>query len=221
MMGYARDERLALCGVLDDAGPREPTLCEGWSTADLAAHLVMRERRPDAAVGIAVGPLAAYTRRVQRRLAERTPYARLVQAIREGPPRLSPLRIADEQVNLVEFFVHSEDVRRARPGWEPRPISQDLSDALWHRLRMARFVLRKVPVGVEFARDDEPDPDRPGGPAGARVRITARARTPAVTVTGAPAELTLWALGRTAVARVRLDGSEDAVRGIRAATWGA
>jgi uncharacterized protein (TIGR03085 family) len=162
MMGYARDERLALCAVLDDAGPREPTLCEGWATLDLAAHLVVRERRPDAAVGILGGPMARYTGRIQRKLAERTPYPRLVQAIRAGPPRLSPLRVADEQVNLVEFFVHNEDVRRARPGWEPRAISQDLADALWRRLRMARFVLRKVPVGVEFARDDQPQPDRPG-----------------------------------------------------------
>jgi uncharacterized protein (TIGR03085 family) len=221
MMGYARDERLALCAVLDDAGPREPTLCEGWATLDLAAHLVVREHRPDAAVGIVFGPLARYTGRVQRRLAERKPYPRLVQAIREGPPRLSPVRIADEQVNLVEFFVHNEDVRRARPGWEPRAISQDLAEALWRRLRMARFVLRKVPVGVEFARDDQPEPDRPGGPATARVRMTARARTPTVTVTGAPSELTLWALGRTGAARVRLDGSEDAVQALRTATWGA
>jgi len=221
MMGYARDERLALCAVLDDAGPREPTLCEGWATLDLAAHLVVRERRPDAAVGIVGRPLARYTRRVQRRLAERTPYPRLVQAIREGPPLLSPMRFADEQVNLVEFFVHNEDVRRARPGWEPRAISPELADALWRRLRMARFVLRKVPVGVEFARDDEPEPGRPGGLAVARVRMTARARTPTVTVTGAPSELTLWALGRTAAAQVRLDGSEDALQALRAATWGA
>jgi uncharacterized protein (TIGR03085 family) len=221
MMGYARDERLALCSVLDDVGPREPTLCEGWATLDLAAHLVIRERRPDAAVGIVGGPLAGYTKRVQRRLAERMPYKRLVQTIRDGPPQLSPMRLAEEQVNLVEFFVHNEDVRRARPGWEPRAISPGLADALWHRLRMARFVLRKVPVGVEFARDDEPEPDRSGGPAQARVRMTAKARTPAVTVTGAPAELTLWAFGRTGAARVRLDGSEDAVRALKNATWGA
>lgn len=221
MMGYARDERLALCGVLDDVGPRQPTLCEGWATLDLAAHLVIRERRPDAAVGIVGGPLAGYTNRVQRRLAERMPYKRLVQTIRDGPPRLSPMRMAEEQVNLVEFFVHNEDVRRARPGWEPRAISRDLADALWHRLRMARFVLRKVPVGVEFARDDVPEPDKSGAQAPARVRITAKARTPAVTVTGAPAELTLWAFGRTGAARVRLDGSEDAVRALKNATWGA
>jgi uncharacterized protein (TIGR03085 family) len=216
MMGYARDERLALCALLDETGPRAPTLCDGWATLDLAAHLVLRERRPDAAAGIVLAPMASYTRTVQRRLAQRTPYPRLVQAIRDGPPRLSPMRMAgaDERVNLVEFFVHHEDVRRARAGWEPRDISRGLTEALWRRLGMARFILRKVPVGVEFARDDEP------GAGAARVRITARARTPAVTVTGHPGELTLWALGRTSAARVRLDGSDAAVSVLRAASWG-
>jgi uncharacterized protein (TIGR03085 family) len=216
MMGYARDERLALCALLDEAGPGEPTLCDGWATLDLAAHLVLRERRPDAAAGIVLAPLAGYTSRVQRRLAGGTPYRRLVQAIREGPPRLSPMRIgsADEQLNLVEFFVHHEDVRRARAGWEPREISQGLTEALWRRLRVARHILRKVPVGVEFARDD-------GAAAGAaRVRITATARTPTVTVIGRPGELVLWALGRTGAARVRLDGSETALGALSAARWG-
>jgi hypothetical protein len=51
------------------------------------------------------------------------------------------------------------------------------------------------------------------------VRITAKARTPVVTITGAPAELTMWALGRTTAARVRLDGSEADVRALSTASW--
>lgn len=214
MMTYARDERLALCALLDEAGPRAPTLCEGWATLDLAAHLVLRERRLDAAAGIPGGPLAGYNRRVQRKIADRTPYPSLVRAVRDGPPFLSPFRIPglSERANLIEYFVHHEDVRRARPGWQPRQLDQDLSDTLWRMLRMSRYVLRKVPVGVELVRDDEP------APAG-RVRTTARARTPVVTVTGTPAELTMWALGRTGAAQVRLDGSQAAIAALHAATW--
>ena len=78
---YARDERLALCVLLDESGPQAPTLCEGWLTADLAAHLVLRERRPDAALGILGGPLAGYTDRVRRGMTARTPYPLLVEAI--------------------------------------------------------------------------------------------------------------------------------------------
>jgi uncharacterized protein (TIGR03085 family) len=221
MMRYARDERLALCALLDQTGPREPTLCEGWTTLDLAAHLVLREHRPDAGLGMLGGPLAARTRRLQRRLTERTPYQSLVQMIRTGPPRLSPFRLpgADERANVVEYFVHHEDVRRAQPGWQPRKLDQGLTEVLWRRLGLARFLLRKAPVGVELARDDEPDGAAPGGRGRPRVRITAKARTPVVTVTGSPAELTMWVLGRTTAARVRLDGGEADVAALAAARW--
>ncbi len=219
-MRYARDERLALCALLDETGPGAPTLCAGWTTLDLAAHLVLREHRPDAGAGVLGGPLAGHTRRVQRKLAERTPYPRLVQEIRNGPPRLSMFGLpgADERANLMEYFVHHEDVRRGSPGWEPREMGKDLADVLWKRLRMARLILRKAPVGVELARDDQPEPE-PGSNAGSRVRITAKARTPVVTVTGTPAELTMWTFGRTTAARVRLDGSEAAVSALKTASW--
>ncbi|HLI39840.1 MAG TPA: TIGR03085 family metal-binding protein [Streptosporangiaceae bacterium] len=215
-MGYSRDERLALCALLDEAGPDAPTLCEGWTTRDLAAHLVLRERRPDAAAGILGGPLAAYTARVQQRLSAQTPYRDLVEAIRNGPPKLSVWAIPgmEEQAGIVEYFVHHEDVRRAAPGWEPRDIGPGLADALWARLRMARFTLRKVPVGVEFARDDT------GGEGGsAAFRMTVRQRTPVVTVIGSPAELTMWASGRVSAARVRMDGAEAAVSTLTQARW--
>src|SRR5579884_3787662 len=119
-MSYSRDERRALCGLLHDTGPDAPTLCEGWATRDLAAHLVLREYRPDAGAGMLGGPLAGYTARAQRRLTERTPYPRLVEMIRGGPPRLSVFGLpgVDARANLVEFYVHHEDVRRAAPGWE-------------------------------------------------------------------------------------------------------
>ena len=212
-MSYSREERLALCALLDETGPDAPTLCEGWTTGDLAAHLVLRERRPDAAAGVAGGPLAGYTARVQQRLRERIPFPDLVRMIKSGPPRLSVMALPgmDERVNAVEFFVHHEDVRRAADGWEPRALGSGESDMLWDRLRMARFMLRKAPVGVELARDD-------GGPA-TSYRITARNATPAVTVVGSPAELTLWVMGRRAAARVRMDGMQAAVTKLAGANW--
>ncbi len=232
-MTYARDERVALCALLDEVGPGAPTLCEGWRTADLAAHLVLRERRPDAGLGMLGGPLARYTRRVQQGLTGRMPYPQLVQAVRTGPPRMSVFGLpgVDERANLVEFFVHHEDVRRARSDWQPRDLDPGLSEALWKGLRMARFILRRAPVGVEFARQEPPGAagaasgaGGAGGAGGAStapspVRITAKAAAPVVTVTGAPAELTMWALGRTSAARVRLDGSEADVRALSQATW--
>jgi uncharacterized protein (TIGR03085 family) len=214
---YARDERTALCALLDETGPKAPTLCEGWQTRHLAAHLVLRERRPDAAAGILGGPLAGHTKRVTETLATQTPFPHLVAQIRNGPPALSPFRIhgVDERANLVEYFVHHEDVRRAANGWEPRGVKDGLADALWQRLRMGRILFRRAPVGVELVRDDlTVDPGQQ------QVRMMAKAKTPVVTVTGHPAELMMWALGRATAAHVRLDGSADAVRRLREARIG-
>ena len=215
-MTLAREERLALCALLDQTGPQAPTLCEGWTTRDLAAHLVLREHRPDAGAGVMGGPLASYTRRVQRSITERTPYPRLVETIRNGPPRFSFFAIpgVDERTNVVEYFVHHEDVRRGAPGWAERKISTELSETLWQRLRMARFLLRKAPAGIELVRDD-----LPADSGSQRVRITAKASTPMVTVTGSPAELTLWTLGRISAAQVRLEGSDTALEKLAAPGW--
>jgi len=223
-MSHARDERLALCTLLDELGPDQPTLCAGWQTADLAAHLVLRERRPDASLGILGGPLAGHTRKVQAAMVAHIPFPKLVNQIRSGPPVLSPFRIpgADEQGNLVEYFVHHEDVRRAQPDWQPRDLSNELSQVLWGRLRMARMILRKAPVGVELAREPDAGPNgENGGPQHdqARLRITAKAKTPVVTVAGTSAELTMWTMGRTTAANVRLDGSEADVDALKAASW--
>jgi uncharacterized protein (TIGR03085 family) len=211
-VSYSRVERLALCDLLDKTGPDAPTLCEGWTTGDLAAHLVLREHRPDAAAGVMGGPLAGYTARVQQRIKERTPFPDLVRTIRSGPPLLSFMSLPgmDERTTAVEYFVHHEDIRRAVPDWTPRQLGRGESDMLWQRLRMARFMLRKAPVGVELARDDAD-----GG--GQVYRITARNATPAVTVVGSPAELTMWVMGRTSAARVRFDGTEAAVRKLTSA----
>jgi uncharacterized protein (TIGR03085 family) len=215
---YARDERLALADVLEKLGPEAATLCDGWKTADLAAHLVLRERRPDAAIGIMGGPLAGYTRKLLRSTAERTPYPMLVEQVRTGPPRLSVFGIpgADARLNFGEFFVHHEDVRRAQPGWEPRDLDPGMTEEIWSQLPRARLLLRKVPVGIEFARDDVREPSD-GQPT---VRITVRRRPPVVTVIGGPAELLMWSFGRTGAAHVKLEGAPADVTALTQARWG-
>jgi uncharacterized protein (TIGR03085 family) len=204
---YSRDERLALAALLDQAGPDAPTLCAGWQTRDLAAHVVLRERRPDAGAGMMGGPLAGYTERLQRQYLGRYSYPELIELFKAGPPRLSPFAIGgfDAMVNTVEYFVHHEDVRRAAEGWTERELPAGLSDALWKRLKGSRLFLRAAPTGIVFARADAT------GLANIATPITAKNATPSVTVTGTPAELTLWSTGRAAVAQVELDGPDEAV----------
>ncbi|MCZ9345269.1 TIGR03085 family metal-binding protein, partial [Streptomyces sp. TRM76130] len=141
---FAKRERLLLVELLETAGPDAPTLCEGWRTRDLAAHLVVRERRPDAVGGAVIKPLASRLERVMAEYAAK-PYAELLQLLRSGPPRFSPFSVkqVDEAANTVEFYVHAEDVRRARPDWTPRELDRVFQDALWSRLeRTARLLGR-------------------------------------------------------------------------------
>ncbi|GII65793.1 TIGR03085 family protein [Sphaerisporangium krabiense] len=210
-MNHARAERAALCDLLDELGPDAPTLCEGWTTADLAAHLVLRERRLDAAAGIAVPALAGRTAAVQERIKNRGGYRELVDAVRQGPPRWSPYGLVpglDAAVNTLEMFVHHEDVRRARPGWEPRELPADLAELLWKRVTAgARLMFRRSPVGVILRHTD-------GRKAGAKKA------EPHVIVTGDPAELLMFAFGRQDHARVTCAGDPPSVGRLTAARLG-
>jgi len=200
MTTHAQRERLLLADLLERSGPDAPTLCEGWTTRDLAAHVVVRERRGDAAAGLVIPRLADRLQRVRKEYAAK-PYDELVQLIRTGPPRLSPfaLKQLDEASNTVEFFVHSEDVRRAAPDWTPRTIDPVFADALWSRLeRGARLFGRRSPVGLVLRCPD------------GRTTV-AHKGTPVVTVTGEPAELTMFVFGRQSAAKVEAEGDEDAV----------
>ncbi|MFH8371346.1 TIGR03085 family metal-binding protein [Streptomyces sp. NPDC018031] len=209
MSTHAKRERLLLADLLEASGPQAPTLCDDWTTRDLAAHLVVRERRADAAGGLLVKPLAARLERVQAEFTAK-PYEELIQLIRTGPPRFSPfaLKQVDEAANTVEFFVHGEDVRRAQPDWTPRPVDPVLADALWSRIeRAGRLFTRRSPVGLVLRRPD------------GRTAVAHRG-TPVVTLTAEPGELLLFLYGRQDAARVEVDGDKEAVARLREADLG-
>ena len=165
-MNWARHERQELADLLTAVGPDAPTLDEGWTTSDLAAHLVIRDRRPDAAVGLVVrAPRGA--RREGAPAGARAAVARPRGAgsLRAAPLVTGRLEAVDRVTNTVEFYVHHEDVRRAQDGWEPRPADGDLEHELWRRLKpMARLLTRKAPVGLVLRRSngDEIVAKKPG-----------------------------------------------------------
>lgn len=203
-------ERSELAELLLDVGPDAPTLCERWTARDLAAHLVVREARPDAALGIALPPLAPWTARVTRAEATHA-YPELVRRVRTGPPTLSVFSLpgVDSFANLGEYFVHHEDVRRAQPDWAPRALPTGLPDELWKRLgQSARLMYRRVPVGVTLVRTD--------GPGGT---VIARPGAPMLTLTGTAQELLLRSYGRRAVL-VEVTGSPEAVAAFECAPLG-
>jgi uncharacterized protein (TIGR03085 family) len=192
---FSRIERTALADALDHAGPEAPTLCSGWTTRELAAHLVLRDRRIDAMPGIVIGAFAGHTAAVQRQLAQR-PYPELVTAVHQGAPWWSPtgFPLTEPLVNTAEFFVHHEDIRRASAEWTPRVLSAGLDDTLWRMLRArSRMLFRASPVAVTLRKPDGSS-------------LVGRQGRSGVTLTGTPSELTLYAFGRTTAATVDIAG---------------
>jgi uncharacterized protein (TIGR03085 family) len=185
-------ERDALCDLLLELGPDAPTLCEGWTTADLAAHLVLREhfhRWSDS----------------QRAVEKAKGFDALVARLRAGAPvipwRLPRLR---DVLNGLEYFIHHEDVRRAN-GRTPRPEMTDLEALSW---RMAGYSARRVarqlqPFGLELIRPD--GSRRHYGPANA------------ATLSGPATELVLYMSGRRPTAHVTLGGSAEAAAAVERA----
>jgi uncharacterized protein (TIGR03085 family) len=208
MPGHALQERVEFAETLRTTDPDSPTLCGGWSAAQLVAHLVLRERSATEALGRVPSQRAqAIAHRALDDYVAHHTYPNLVTAFADGPPVWSPFALPPvrEAVNLLEYVVHHEDVRRAAEGWVPRVLPSQRQDAVWSRLRWgARLTLRAMPVPVRLVWPDH----------GA---VTVGGREPVVTVTGAPEELALVAFGRQPVARVEYDGPDDAVQRVRGA----
>jgi uncharacterized protein (TIGR03085 family) len=197
----SQSERVALADLLEQLGPDQPTRCEGWTTRDLATHLVVRDRRPDTMPGVVLGgPFAGWTARVSARTAQR-PFGQLVADVRSGPPSWVPTAwpAVDRLMNTVEMVIHHEDVRRAQPDWAPRDLPDRVQDQLWKSVPLfARGPGAHRPDGgLVLRRSDVPD-----GAEGSERRM--RNGTPTTTVIGAPLELLLWVSGRPDVACVDL-----------------
>lgn len=210
MTSLARAERAALLDLMTELGPDAPTLCEGWTTHDLAAHLVVRERRPHAVPGLVLPALHGVTERLEHRMRP-TPYDELLALLRSGPPAWSPVGLPGrfyDSANLHEFYVHHEDVRRlASPG--PRAADPALDAALWDRLRLLApvFTRRASGLGITLIT--------PGAQS-----MRARRGDQEVVLRGTPRELFLWVWGRQGVADVVVDGDPEAVAALEAVRVG-
>jgi len=205
MTEYARQERSELADLLLQVGPDVPTLCAGWTTRDLAAHLVIRERRPDVSLAVLVRPLAGHGEHVRRQKAAE-PYERVVAEVR-NPPWWSPVSnpVTDELFNGLEFFIHHEDVRRGRPGWEPRVLDAGEQKAIWNAVRFtARIGLRRLHMPVLLR-----------APGFGEVRVGGD--VPQATLTAEPSELALFVSGRQRAATVHIDAPAETAEAVRAA----
>jgi uncharacterized protein (TIGR03085 family) len=208
MTQFARNERRALADLLLATGPDAPTLCVGWTTRDLAGHIVTRDRRPDAALGIMIPSLAGHTDHL-RRAAAAKPYPQVVDEVR-NPPWWSPIAnpLVHELANALELFIHHEDVRRGRPDWQPRTLPPEQQQAIWNAAKLtARLGLRKLrlPVAVRAPGYGE---------------LAIGSGTPQATLVGEPAELAMFLSGRQRAARVQIEAPPELAQRLRGAKLG-
>ena len=211
MVPLDAQERRELCDLFEELGPSVPTLLDGWTAHDLAAHLVLREH--DFVAGpclVLPGPFQRFAEQRRVGLATRHDFTSLVGRIRSGPPvgffRIGWVRA---MANLNEFFVHQEDVRRAN-NRGPRSLTPEMDAALWRNVRRgSRFLSRRLHgCGLEVEW------------AGVGERVTARAGEPAARLSGPPGELLLYLFGRQPAARVQVSGPADAVAAVQRTHFG-
>lgn len=206
-MRWSEAERHALAATFRAVGPGAPTLCEGWRSENLLTHLVVREARPWVQLldGLSRPEPGHEPRQAEIADAASTPggYRALVEELL-ATDGLRPTRRLGDAVNLVEFVVHHEDLRRA--GDDPRPprrLPDGMQDALWRRLRpMARVPVRKAPVGVVLV-------------SSTGQRAVVKRGADSVAIVGDPVDLALYLMGRTERADVELLGSPETVAAFR------
>lgn len=194
-MSFSSAERGRLADLFLQLGPDAPTLCEGWDSHHLAAHLLLRETQPLAAAGIF---LSSFSERLNQAMQEQLDrdFSAVVKEWAAGPGRLNPMRAADRLVNTVEHFVHHEDLRRGGGvgQWQPRDFSQAVDDQLHAALStVAPRVLKDSEKPVLLVAEGR----KPV--VAARGRGVAGRGDDVVRVSGQPGELLLWAFGRDAV----------------------
>ncbi|WP_192796292.1 MULTISPECIES: TIGR03085 family metal-binding protein [Corynebacterium] len=205
-MSFSQSERQKLAALFTELGPTAPTLCEGWDTQYLAAHLLARETNVRAAGGIVIPQLAdAHDDAVEQLLADKG-YETIVEEWAAGPPTL--LKPFDSVMNTAENFVHHEDVRRAQEGWTKRELSTAEESELYKVAKtLGRTMVSSkgsavacVPTTSELSRFVVGDK-----------RKVASAEDQVVTVIGDIGEIVLWLFGREPV-DVRILGDESGVK---------
>jgi uncharacterized protein (TIGR03085 family) len=200
-----KSEREAFCDLVTELGPDAPTLCAGWTTSDLAVHLIICEARPQAWLAVPMGDRVPALDRYFAGVVDKERargWNGLVDRVRRGPA-YGPTKYAAvrERMLFREFLIHHEDVRRANGATEPRTGIPLVQERAWEKV--PAFAKRMLVVddghGLELVHTD------------GRVK-TVKVGPDAVRVVGEPVELLLYVFGRTSVAQVEVVDNASALR---------
>jgi uncharacterized protein (TIGR03085 family) len=190
------EEHHAMADTLAAVGPGAPTLLEGWTTTELAAHLASLESAGGLPLFIGrqlitrVHPRPTKgSRKMAARALERAQakgYEWTVDRVR-SPHRL-PNRLGGGAVGLFEIYVHHQDVLRADPALGARGAPAGLAVSLpW----LLAFHAKRLD-GIELVAVTDAGEHRSGS------------GTP-VTVSGDVGEVVLWLAGRGPASTAQVD----------------
>ncbi len=215
LLKHERTSMLELLDGLTEQQWHAATLCEGWDVQTLVAHLVVRETQliPYGSAMVTGGKIGPSPKELLRKARARGPQS-LVRTLRAGPPWFYRLPGPAATVNLVENWVHNEDLRRGALH-QQRTSSPETQQALWLTLHViARLMLRSITVAGVVALV------QPNGKAlafhtGTGFPTKANPAQASARVIGEPGEILLFLFGRKAAAQVTLEGDQQLVNLLR------
>jgi uncharacterized protein (TIGR03085 family) len=208
VLDAAVEEHRALARTLTAVGPGAPTLIEGWTTTQLAAHLASL----DALGGVVLFLGRQMITRVHPRPTEgsrKLAAKALARAEAKGygwctdhvgNPRRLPMRAGGAPVAMFEVYVHHQDVLRADAALPERGAPPELASCLpW----LLTFHGKRLD-GIELVVDTGDGEQRAGTGQPVAVR-------------GEVGEVVLWLAGRGPHCSVEVDGDPsvlDRVAGV-------
>jgi uncharacterized protein (TIGR03085 family) len=189
VMEAALAEHGAMADTLVGVGPGAPTLLEGWTTTELAAHLASLDSGGGVVLFIGrqlitrVYPRpTSGSRKIAARALERAKakgYDWCVTRVRT--PRKLPMRLGGAPVALFEAYTHHQDVLRADPSLDGRSAPEELASCLpW----LLAFHAKQLD-GIELVVETDAGEQRAGSGSTVAVR-------------GEVGEVVLWLAGRGA-----------------------
>lgn len=224
-MSAITDLRNDLVTVLERVGPGLPTLCEGWNTEHMLAHLILRETRPDVAAGVILPPLSRRTEAKTEELAEELSngqaFSRGVTDFESARPLTRRNASVDENVNYLEYIVHREDILRGSAQAvemnSGRAADEEEQAKIWAALvKRAPMMSKDYPDGLTLVGTDAQGAPRYGTSVVRKSAESSRVsglvqkvvRSPrtgdAVVLTGEPLELLMYLFGRRDAANVEV-----------------
>ncbi|MEI7819042.1 MAG: maleylpyruvate isomerase family mycothiol-dependent enzyme [bacterium] len=222
MINYAeliRDERAFTVKLLKGLKSNQwqiDTLCEGWTIEDLVAHLIVRERGGVSARSGIVIPFLENRHSGAIQAQKKVGHKELLTKIEHLPGWGPKLRF-----NLIEFFVHNEDILRG----DLRRNRQVTDNC---RLALASFVpsltklaFRKIKEPIDIAVVDEQTRDEIVIRRGRRSsQADQDEKIPQLRLIAEPGEFILLCMGRGRHAKIDVAGDARAKEIYRLANIG-